>query len=361
MKSIHQILVEMEADMAKHNRPADQHNAEPAPAPVQVAPSGPLNLGDPHANRPLDEPQNGEAVNRPQGSSQPVDGEKVPLDPNAVVPDEVNAIEKKNETITPMSEAAHLVKFKKDDFGTLFADAGLSEEFIAKAMTIFEASVNGRIKKEVARLNSAANGYFTEQVKMLTAKMLKENDEKQSKYLDYVVTEWVKENKLAIENGMKVQLAEAFLSGMKNLFLEHNVEIPANKTNLVEELVGKVSELETKLNESMEKNIDLTKMLREAARDVEILDFTRGMTVVRADKIKSLAESIEFTKPEEFKAKLKSLDENFNVSNKNPKGTEAALITEDNGRVAVEPTAAPSYEVPEMNQYMKVSGILRRK
>lgn len=360
MKSVIEFLSEMDS-MAQHKRPADQYgNGEPAPAPVGVAPAGPVNTGDAHANRPLD--QNvGEPVNPPQGSSQPVDGEKIPMDPNLHWDEFQAQLQAGAVQAKPMSEDKHMVKFSKDDFGSLFTDAGLSEEFMTKAITIFEAAVNARIKKEVARLNETANNYFTDQLKALSDKLVSENTENQAKYLDYVVTEWVAENKIAIESAKKVQLAESLLEGMKSIFVEHNVDVPTNKVNMVESLEQQVAELKGQLDESISKNADMLKMLKEAARDVEILNFTRGMSLVKADKVKELAESIEFTKPSEFRQKLTVLSENLTATAPK-KGDGNSLIVEDNGKPGKEEkNLNEGHQIPEMAQYLTVSNLIKRK
>lgn len=362
MKTVAQILAEMEgakpAGSAK--RPADQFNGEPAPAPVGVAPAGPLELGDARANRPLDKAQNPqELVAAPvTGDNVQVDGESVPVDPNQHWDEFEDELEKGVQA-KPMAESAHLVKFSKEDFGAIFENSGLSDEFVTKAMTVFEATVNDRIKKEVARLNEAANTYFTSQLKGLSERMIKENHENQSKYLDYVVTEWVKENEIAIQTGRRQVIAESLLEGIREVFIKHNVDVPAEKEDLVEGMEKELATLKAQLNESIDKNTTMLKMLKEAAKDVEILNFTRGMSAVKADRVKELAESIEFTKPTEFREKLAVLSEGLVAPAK--KGNDGtSLIVEDNGK-AVKETVTPSYEIPEMDRYLKTSAFLQRK
>jgi len=360
-KSIAEVLAEMES--AHANRPADNTSAgEPASA-VAADPATTLGGGDAHANRPADQSGNGEVSDRPQGSSVPPSGTATPMDPNGIPaptgPVDVN--QKWDELMSlmmsfkPMNESEYSIKFNKNDFGSLFESEGISSEFGDKALTIFESAVNSRIKSEIVRINETANSYFTEQAKELEARIVSENDERIDAYLNYVVEQWVKDNQIAIESGFKVSIAENVLTGIKALFTENFVEIPETKADLVEELVGKVTSYEAALAEAIKTNNDLKKNLAESTKANVISGFVQGMTAVKADKIKSLAESVEFTNSSEFITKLKTLSENYS-DKKSTKSGDSGLIVEDNGKVVVE--NAPAFtnsEIPEMARFVQAT------
>lgn len=339
MKNIHDILKDielMEGLDAHANRPADVVGlGDPAPTPVPALDgTQSVDTGDSHANRPADVVGVGDP---------PVDGQGT----KKKKPDAV-------DTMTPMSEADNLVKINRDEFTSLFAEGEMSPEFTEKCLTLIESTVNVLVKNHIAKLNSTANGYFTEQVEKVKTSLIKENEEKTSKYMDFAVTKWLKENALAIENGMKVQIAESFMDGMKSLFESHNIDIPNAKVDLVESLQKKVDGLEDKLSEQTEKAVNLNKMLKEAAKDVEVLEFTQGMSMASAEKVKALAESVEFTTPEQFKTKLKTLAES--VTTQKPaakKGADTAVIVEDTGKPSnAGQDVKVNYDFPEMAQIL---------
>lgn len=202
-------------------------------------------------------------------------------------------------------------KSMKEEVELMFSEENLSEEFKGKVATIFEARVNDRISQIQEELESKFTESFEEVVEQFTVEMT----EKVNDYLNYVVEEWMSENEIAIEKGLRTELTEDFMVGLRNLFAENYIDIPDEKVNVVEELSEKVLELEEKLNEEIQNSIELTKELNESKRIGAIHEVTKGLTDTQAEKVKSLAESVEFTTEEEYLDKLEIIKENYFPSN----------------------------------------------
>ncbi len=186
-------------------------------------------------------------------------------------------------------------------------EGDLSEEFKRKAATVFEAAVKSKIRDEVARLENEYKSELDESIK--TTK--EELSEKVDTYLNYVVEEWMKENELAIERGLKGEIAEDFISGLKTLFEDHYVDIPDEKYDVLEAQSEKITELEKKLNEEMGKGIDLKNSNSTLVREQVISETTSDLTDTEIEKFKSLTEDVEFTDGESFKEKLDTLKESY--------------------------------------------------
>ena len=186
-------------------------------------------------------------------------------------------------------------------------EGDLSEEFKRKAATVFEAAVKSKIRDEVARLENEYKSELDESIK--TTK--EELSEKVDTYLNYVVEEWMKENELAIERGLKGEIAEDFISGLKTLFEDHYVDIPDEKYDVLEAQSEKITELEKKLNEEMGKVIDLKNSNSTLVREQVISETTSDLTDTEIEKFKSLTEDVEFTDGESFREKLDTLKESY--------------------------------------------------
>ena len=186
-------------------------------------------------------------------------------------------------------------------------EGDLSEEFKRKAATVFEAAVKSKIRDEVARLEDEYKSELDESIK--TTK--EELSEKVDTYLNYVVEEWMKENELAIERGLKGEIAEDFISGLKTLFEDHYVDIPDEKYDVLEAQSEKITELEKKLNEEMGKVIDLKNSNSTLVREQVISETTSDLTDTEIEKFKSLTEDVEFTDGESFREKLDTLKESY--------------------------------------------------
>lgn len=189
----------------------------------------------------------------------------------------------------------------------LFQGEELSEEFREKATTIFEAAVTAKLEEEVARIQEAYAETLDEQVQEITENLSSNVDD----YLNYVVEQWVNENEVAIEAGLRTELTEDFITGLRQLFAENYIDIPEDKVSVVEELGTKVEELEKKLNEEIDRNVKLNKSLNESKRFEILVDACDGLTTTQTEKLKSLAEGVEFTTANEFTTKVKTLRENY--------------------------------------------------
>ena len=209
----------------------------------------------------------------------------------------------------------------KEDIDALFADdSTISEEFKSKVSTIFEARVEDRVTQIEEEIETRYAGMLEEAVEAVKADLT----EKVDGYLSYVVEQWMEENQIAIESGLRAELTEDFIGGLRNLFAEHYIDVPAEKVDLVDELAGKVEELESKLNEEIERGMSYAKALVESRKNEIAREVTEGMIDTQAEKIKSLAESVEFSTEDEYKSKLETIRENYFPSGVK-KATESQL------------------------------------
>ena len=196
-------------------------------------------------------------------------------------------------------------------------EGDLSEEFKRKAATVFEAAVKSKVREEVERLEEDYRKDLDENM----VKTQEELTEKVDNYLNYVVEEWTKENELAIERGLKGEIAEDFISGLKQLFEDHYIDVPDEKYDVLEAQSQKISELEAKLNEEMEKNVSFKNNNAKLVREQVISQCTGDLTEVEIEKFKSLTEDVDFTDEDSFRSKLDTLKESYFPKNK-PNVTE---------------------------------------
>ena len=209
----------------------------------------------------------------------------------------------------------------KEDVDALFADdSTISEEFKSKVSTIFEARVSDRVTQIEEEIETRYAGMLEEAVESVKADLTEKVDD----YLSYVVEQWMEENQIAIESGLRAELTEDFIGGLRNLFAEHYIDVPAEKVDLVDELAGKVEELESKLNEEIERGVSYAKALVESRKNEIAREIGEGLTATQAEKIKSIAEGVEFSTEDEYKSKLETLRENYFPSG-TKKATEAQL------------------------------------
>jgi len=200
----------------------------------------------------------------------------------------------------------------KDDVKALFGNEDLSEEFKEKATTIFETAVVNKINETIETYNNSMNESYQEDTQAIKDEL----SEKMDTYLDYVVEEWSKENELAIEQGLKAELTEDFMAGLKNLFEDHYIDIPEAKVDVVEELAAKNEELQGQLNAEMEKNIEAKKAIEENDQQKIIDQVTEGLAETQKEKFQTLAEGVEFKDTESFQKKLSIIKESyFSVDN----------------------------------------------
>ena len=231
----------------------------------------------------------------------------------------------------------------KEDLDALLGGENLSEEFVTKASTIFEAAVIARAEEVIADAEIALQEQFETAVEEIKEDLAAKVDD----YLNYMVEEWMKENALAIEKGLRAEIVEDFITGLKGLFEEHYIDIPEEKVQVVEELTSKVEELEDALNEQIARGIELTKSLNEQKKIEAIYTACEGLTQTQVEKLKSLAEGVEFTTEEEFVAKVDVLKESY---------FRAEVKAADNSaydEILVEEEKKPVFIDPSMEVYTK--------
>jgi len=193
------------------------------------------------------------------------------------------------------------------DVEALVKDEDLSEDFKNKATTIFEAAVNSKVKEAKDKIEGAYKKKMNEELETAKGELV----EKVDSYLNYVVEEWMKENELALERGIKGEIAEDFISGLKKLFEDHYIDVPDEKYNVLEDQASKIDELETKLNESIEKNVELTKTNGELVKADVIAEAGSDLSDVAKEKFNKLAEEVDYTSETDFRAKMKTIKESY--------------------------------------------------
>ncbi len=268
-------------------------------------------------------PQN----NKPDDDSNKIDATKAAKSatapttkPSAASADKQDAMKKmaeedeqKDEEI--IAEKMHddekkemMKKKMKEDIDALFSDdSTISEEFKSKAATIFEARVLDRVQQIEEEVETKYASMLEEAVTEIKADLTTKVDD----YLNYVVEQWLADNEIAIESGLRAELTEDFIAGLRNLFAEHYIDVPTEKVDLVDELAGKVEELEGKLNEEIERGVGFAKALVESRKNEITREACDGLTTTQIEKIKSLAESVEFSTEDEYKNKIETIRENY--------------------------------------------------
>ena len=237
----------------------------------------------------------------------------------------------------------------EEDVNALLGGEELSEEFKEKAKVIFEAALNSKIKEIQESLEVQYAERLAEEKEGLKDALTERVDA----YLEYVCEEWMIENQLAVEAGLKTEMTESFLGGMKSLFEEHYVTIPEEKYDVLESMVEKLDEMETKLNEQIDKNINLNKRLAESTADSILDEISEGLAQTQKEKLASLAESVEFESEEEYREKLETLKESY-FARTTPATKAAAPQTLSEG---VDTTDAPV--TAGMESYMRALGAFR--
>ena len=195
----------------------------------------------------------------------------------------------------------------EEDLAALFGGEELSEEFQEKARTIFEAAVNSKVNEIQEAMTEEYEKTLTEHLEGVKSELIERTDA----YLEYVSDEWLKENAIEVEHGLKTEMTESFLQGMKGLFEDHYVSIPDDKYDVLESMVNKLDDMEGKLNEQIEKNISLNKRLGESTADGIFNEVSEGLAETQKEKLRSLAEGIEFEGEEAYREKIVTLKEGY--------------------------------------------------
>ena len=247
---------------------------------------------------------------------------------------------------TPVEEEVVETYDMEDDVNALLGGEELSEEFREKAKTIFEAAINAKVSEIKSKLDEEKSTAIEEAV----AEHKTELTERTDSYLEYVAQEWLSENQLAVEHGLKTEMTESFLGGMKSLFEDHYVSIPDEKYDVVSTMVEKLDDMETKLNEQIEKNVALNKRLSESASDVILGTVSEGLAATQKEKLATLAEGVEFESEESYTEKLTTLRESYFSDKKvTPQSSADTLMEATDGTLAEQVSGS-------MANYMDVLG-----
>lgn len=199
------------------------------------------------------------------------------------------------------------IKGVKEDMDALFNGEELTEEFKTKATTIYEAAVMARVKEEVARIEEEFESKLAEQVAKNTEGIVEQVDG----YLGYIAEQWMAQNEIALERGIKSDILEGFVAGLKNLFEEHYIDIPEEKYDLVGALEEQIEELEAKLNEQVATNVELTKSIAESQRSEIVKTVSEGLTDIETEKFNALVAELSYEDSESFESKVKTIRENY--------------------------------------------------
>jgi len=233
--------------------------------------------------------------------------------------------EEVSEEVSEVAEDSEVVEYSiEEDINALLEGEELSEEFQEKARTIFEAAINSKIEEIAKSLEERYENALVEEVALI-----KENlEERVDAYLEYVAEEWIKENALAVESGLRTEMTESFLQGMRGLFEDHYVSIPEDRYDVVLGMADKLDEMEAKLNEQIERNVALNQRLAESVADVIFADVAEGLALSQKDKLASLAENVEFDGEESYREKLVTLRESYFPTKSSAQETIAENLTE---------------------------------
>lgn len=210
----------------------------------------------------------------------------------------------------------------KEDIDALFSGETLTEEFKTKAATIFEAAVLTRAVDIATELEDEILASAEEALNEARTEI----EDQVDAYLNFVVENWVKENQVAIESGLKSEMVEDFITGLKNLFSEHYIDVPAEKADVVSDQAEQIAALEAKVNETLNANIELTKKLNESTKTTVLSTVCEGLTATQAAKVKTLAEGVEFTTEGEYAKKLGVVRESYFASGKVKQGSESSIV-----------------------------------
>ena len=297
----------------------------------------------------------------PVMSSNELEGEEISEDEVATdevvaeeetTEDEVVAEEETTEEEVVAEEEDYKVDVEQD-VQALFEGEELSEDFQNKARTIFEAAIKEKVSEIKENLQTAYEQALVEEV----ASVRDELTERVDAYLEYVADEWVQENQLQVESGLKTEMTESFLEGMKSLFEEHYVSVPEDKYDVLESMVDKLDEMESKLNEQIERNVALNQRLAESNSDVILADVSEGLALSQKEKLASLASNVEFESETDYREKLEKLKESYFPSNKTTSAPSAHSETISEGTQVDSPQQVSS----AMEAYMQTLGRVAKK
>jgi hypothetical protein len=348
-------LQEMEASSAKQSKTAVNANAKPAmPMDTSVAGSvedlggpTPYNYKSDDDSAKLKTPgaslkQVKDVVNKGAKPADPMKGmkENEEVSDEVIEEEEVTTDEVVAETTVEETPEVDI----EEDVNALFGGEDLSEEFKEKAKLVFETALNSK----VSEVKEALEAKYSETLEERIAEEKSALSERVDNYLEYVADEWFSENALAVEQGLKTDMTESFLNGMRSLFEEHYVSIPEEKYDVLESMVEKLDDMESKLNEQIEKNVGLNKRLGESVANGILESVSEGLASTQKEKLASLSESVEFESEESYREKLATLRESYFSSKAKSPAAKSDTISEgvDNAEGVGSPTGS-------MAAYMK--------
>ena len=286
-------------------------------------PEGPDNVGA-KAAAPVGTTGDSTIKTKPSGASSAM--------PGALSGKIFDDVEKEGEAITEEEVS--------EDIAAILSGADLDEEFQKKATTVFEAAVSAKVSKEVAKLKETAEGRISEELEAVKEEFANRIEN----FLSYACEEWMTENELAIEAGLKAEVTEAFMGGLKKLFIESNINVPTESLDVVADMGEKLDDMETRLNEQVEKNIALHEAVGGYRKNEILNELSRGLVEVQKDKFSNLAEAVEFKNEETYREKLEQIKESYF-------GTKKPEVKEE---ISDEQPATPSEVVSEsMNAYVQ--------
>ena len=283
-------------------------------------------------------PNGGETPN-PDNARNNVDDQKSAENATSKTPNPATA-----KAVSGDHEVVRKGNSVKEDVDALMAGEELSEEFRAKAETIFEAAVLTRVKEEVARIEEEFESKLAEQVAKNTEGLVEQVDG----YLGYIAEQWMAQNEIALERGIKSEILESFVAGMKTLFEEHYIDVPEEKYDVLGEMEDHISELEAKLNEQVAANIELSKTIAEAKRAEIVKTVSEGLTDLETEKFLGLVEELSYEDATTFETKVKTIRENY-FTNKQTKIVES-IVTDAPVEMITE-QKKPQVD-PTMNAYL---------
>ena len=291
-----------------------------------------------------------DVVNKGAGKADAMKGlkkEEEELNPEETI-EETPAVTDEVVAEEPVEEKEVVAEYDmEEDVNALLGGEELSEEFKEKAKTIFEAAIKSKVAEIKESLEKEFNATLEEKVEEHKTQLTERVDS----YLEYVADEWMQENQLAVERGLKSDMTESFLEGMKSLFEEHYVSIPEEKYDVLSAMTDKLDDMETKLNEQIEKNIGLNKRLGESVASGILNDVSEGLAETQKEKLASLAEGVEFESEELYKEKLGTLRESYFSESKPAPQSSADTISE-----GVDQTEAPA---TGMANYLDILGKMK--
>jgi hypothetical protein len=323
----------------QNSRPTDESNKLKTPAKSLSRVSNVVNKGA-KAPDPM-----------PHANKSAMSYEETELDDEEIISeeedleDQVVEEETEEEELISLSDRLDEIIHEKidysDDIDALMEGEELSEEFMNKAAVIFEAAIKNKLIQVIEAYDEEYAARLVEEVSAIRDELTERVDS----YLEYVSEEWLVENALQVETGIKTQLTESFMSSLKGLFEEHYVEIPEEKYDVLEGMVERLDEMEEKLNEQIERNVQLNRRLSEAVSDTILNDVSEGLALTQKEKLASLAEGVEFESEEDYREKLETLKESYFTKVPVNSSKEEMLIQE----------SSQDYG-PQMEMYLKALG-----